>query len=508
MKKFKKILFVSLAASLFLVSCGGGEAKKESPNGNTVVISQGATPKSLNPYMYNEIPGLAVSRQFYNCLFKKDDSGNVLPDLVDTYEYLSDTQLRLVLKKGIKFHNGDELKAEDVVYSLAKMKEFPGSSIMIEEIVKSEVVDDYTVDIFLRNSSAPLLAVLAHPLTSIINKKYVEANPNSLNDNPMGTGPYVFTSWGSGEKIEMKSFADYFDGAPKVDGVIFRTISEDSSRLAALETGEVDIVYGISPIDTKTVESRDNLALISEPSTATEYVTMNNSREIFKNKYLRQAINYAIDKQSIIDSVLLGKGSVANSVVNPKVFGYSPEAFRYDYNPEKAKELIAKSGIKNPSFTINVNDGNTTRNQVAQIIQANLKEVGIDVKIEILEWSAYLQKTADGDFDAFLGGWISGTSDADIVLYPLLDSKNIGASGNRSRFSNAEFDKEVEAARVVTDPEQRKAHYKIAQDIAQEEAPLAPLYYKNENIGYNKRVKGFVYDPTNMHKLGGLEIVK
>lgn len=501
----KKIICSLLAVVLFLLGCGA--ENKESKNGNTVVISQGAKPKSLDPHLYNEIPGLAVTRQFYNSLFKKDEAGNVVPDLVDKYEYLNDTHLRLTLKKGIKFHNGEELKSDDVVFSIERMFTKPGASIMIEEIEKAEKIDDYTVDIYLKNSSSPLLFNLAHPLTSILNKKFVEENKD-INILPMGTGPYEFVSWGSGEKIEMKSFKDYFNGAPKIDGIVFRNITEDGARLAALETGEVDIVYGISPIDTQTVEKNDKLTLISEPSTATEFLCFNVEKEPFNNKDFRLAINYAIDKQSIINSILMGKGKLAKSIVNPQVFGYYDGLKGYEFDKEKAKELIEKSGVKNKSFTLNLNDGNTTRAQAAQIIQANLKEVGIDVKIEILEWGTYLQNTADGGYQAYLGGWISGTSDADIVLYPLLDTKSIGGAGNRSRYSNADFDKEVEAARKVVDPEQRKEHYKNAQIIAEADSPLVPLYYKNENVGLNKRIKGFTYDPTNMHKLENLEIIK
>ena len=146
------------------------------------------------------------------------------------------------------------------------------------------------------------------------------------------------------------------------------------------------------------------------------------------------------------------------------------------------------------------------RLQVAQIIQANLKDVGIDMKIETLEWGTYLQKTGEGDFTAYLGGWISGTSDADIVLYPLLDSKSIGFPGNRARYSNPEFDKEVEMARVVLTPEERKEHYKNAQIIAREDSPLIVLFNKNENIGINKRILGFEYDPTTMHKFKNLDV--
>lgn len=500
MKKLGYLLLIIL--SLFAVACG--KTKKESPNGNTVVIAQGAKPKSLDPHMYNEIPGLTVSRQFYNTLFNREKDGSITPELAESYKYNSDTELEVVLKKDVKFHDGTTLTADDVIYSFERMKDKPGASIMIAEIDRVEKVDDLTVKIILKQASSPLLFNLAHPITSIVSKAYEEAG-NDLAVAPMGTGAYKLISYGDGEKIEMESFKDYFAGTPKVAGITFKSIPEDTSRLAALEVGEVDIAYGMAPINAQTIEANENLDLISEPTTATEYITLNTEKAPFNNKDFRVAINYALDRQSIVDSIYLGKAVVARSVVNPNVFGFYDGLEQYTFNVEKAKELIEKSGVTEKSFTLYVNDS-PVRVQAAQIIQANLREVGIDMKIEILEWGTYLSKTGEGDFQAYLGGWISGTSDADIVLYPLLDSKSIGFAGNRARYSNPEFDKEVEAARVVSDPEARKEHYKKAQIMAHEDSPLVALYNKNENIGINKRVKGFSYDPTTMHKLGSLEV--
>ncbi|MBQ3437077.1 MAG: ABC transporter substrate-binding protein [Fusobacterium sp.] len=502
MKKIKYLLLVIF--SLFIIACGG-EKKKESQNGNTVVIAQGAKPKSLDPHMYNEIPGLAVSRQFYNTLFNREKDGTITPELAESYEYKSDTELDVVLKKGVKFHDGTELTADDVVYSFERMQEKPGASIMIAEIDRVEKIDDYSVKIFLKSSSAPLLFNLAHPITSIVSKKYSDTKTNDMSIAPMGTGAYKLVSYGDGEKIEMESFKDYFAGKPKIDKIIFRSIPEDTSRLAALETGEIDIAYGMPAITAQTIEANADLELISEPTTATEYITLNTEKAPFNNKDFRRALNYAIDKQSIVDSIYLGKARVAKSIVNPNVFGYYADIEGFELNLEKAKELIEKSGVQNTSFSLYVND-NPVRLQAAQIIQANLREVGIEMKIETLEWGTYLSKTGEGDFQAYLGGWISGTSDSDIVLYPLLNSKSIGFAGNRARYSNPDFDREVEAARVELSPEARKEHYKNAQIIAQEDSPLVVLFNKNENIGINKRVKGFNYDSTTMHKLGELEL--
>ena len=500
----KKIIYLLLLLSLFLVACGEKKSDSTETESKVVTVAQGAKPKSLDPYMYNAIPDLLVSRQFYNTLFSREKDGTIVPELAESYEYKNDKELDIVLKKGVKFHDGSELTADDVIFSIERMKKQPGSEVMVKEIDKVEKVNDYEIKILLSTPSSPLLFNLAHPLTSILNKKYVEAG-NDLSVAPMGTGAFKLVAYNDGEKIEMEAFQDYFEGTPKIQKLIIRSIPEDTSRLAALETGEIDIATGLAPINIQTVEANDKLELISEPTTATEYICLNVEKAPFNNKEFRQALNYAIDKQSIIDSMFMGKAKIAKSIVNPNVFGYYDGLEEFPYNPEKAKELIAKSGVKDTTFVLHVND-NPVRLQVAQIIQANLKDIGIDVKIETLEWGTYVQKTGEGEFQAYLGGWVSGTSDADIVLYPLLDSKSIGASGNRARYSNPKFDKEVEMARTVLNPDERKEYYKNAQLIIQEDAPLINLYNKNENIGINKRILGFEYDPTTMHKFKNLDV--
>lgn len=500
----KKILMVfSMLTALFFTACG--EKQATSGGEKIVTVGAGAKPKTLDPSMYNDIPGLAVSRQFYDTLFKREADGTIVGQLAESYEFTSPTELMVVLREGVKFHNGEVLTADDVLFSLERMKGIPASEIMISDIEKAEKVDEKTIKITLKQSSAPLLFSLAHPLTSIVNKKFVEEKAGNISVDVVGTGPYKLVSWGDGEKIELEAFDDYFLGRPKIDKLTFRVITENSSRLAALETGEVDIAYNLTALDGTTVEQNDKLELISQPTTAVEYFSVNNQKEPFNNVNFRKAISHAIDRKSIVESVYMGRGDVAKSIVNPTVFGYYAGLEDISYDPELAKEYLAKSGIKNPSFVVYTNE-NSQRQQAAQIIQANLKEIGIDIQLETLEWGTYLQKTAGGDFQGFLGGWISGTSDADIVLFPLLDTKSFGTAGNRTHYSNPKFDALVEAARSELDVEKRKDLYKEAQLILQEESPLFPLYIKNENIGINKRVQGFQYDPTNMHVLYSLDV--
>ena len=320
----------------------------------------------------------------------------------------------------------------------------------------------------------------------------------------MGTGAFKYANWGDGEKIQLVANENYFGDKAKIDELIFRAIPENTSRLAALETGEIDITT-VAPIDVQTVESNNELYAVSFPTTSTEYLTLNMNREPFNNKEFRKALHHAIDKQSIVDAVYLGKASVANTIVNPTVFGSDQTIGKTDYNPEKAKEYLEKSGVKNRTIKIMSND-NSVRLQAAQIVQANLKEIGINAEIETVEWGTYLQMTAQGDYDIFIGGWVAGTSDADIVLFPLLHSSYKGGAGNRANFDNKDYDKLVELGRTSTEPSERLKAYSEAQTILEEESPLIPLYYKNENMGLNKRITNFEAMPNLIHDYSIIEI--
>ena len=501
----KKYLFGLAIACLAIGACGekeNGVKNEEKPK--VVTVSLGSKPKSLDPAMYNEIPSLSIVEQIYNTLFQIDENGKIAPELAESYEYITPTELVIKLKKGVKFHNGDELKASDVIFSLNRMVEKPATKVMLDVIESVESINDYEVKIKLKEPSAPLLYTLSYPLTAILNEKYTEEKNGNIATDAMGTGAFKYKSWGDGEKIQLVVNEEYFGDKAKIDELIFRAIPESTSRLAALETGEIDIAT-IAPIDVQTVEGSSDLYAVSFPTTSTEYLTLNTAREPFNNKDYRKALNYAIDKQSIVDAVYLGKASVANTIVNPTVFGSDQKVGKIDYNPEVAKELLEKSGVKNKIIKIMSND-NPVRLQAAQIIQANLKEVGINAEIETVEWGTYLQMTAQGDFDVFIGGWVAGTSDSDIVLFPLLHSSYKGGAGNRANFENSEYDRLVELGRKSTESSERIEAYSKAQEILAEENPLVPLYYKNENMGLNKRIKNFIPVANTIHNYATIEV--
>lgn len=493
----KKILLLS-ALAIFL-----GNSLNALANKDTLIVAQGADAKVLDPHATNDQPSSRVAGQIYDSLVKQDINMNIIPGLAESWTQIDDTTTEFKLRNGVKFHNGEPLTADDVKFTLDRMKASPQVSHIIKAIDSIEVVDDNTVRIKTDKPFGALLSHLSHTAASILNREAVEKGGAAYGQNPVGTGPYKFVSWQAGDRITLQANPDYYLGKAPTEKVIFRSIVEGTNRTIGLETGEVDIAYDLEPVDKEMVKTLPTLDYVEEPSLSMAYIGFNVNKEALKDKKVRQAISYGLNVQDIIDVAYQGSGAKANSPIGPKVFGYNPDAKGYDYNPEKAKELLKEAGYeKGLKLKLWTND-NPTRRDIAVIAQDQLKQIGIDVTIETLEWGAYLDGTARGEHDMFILGWVSVTGDADYGLEPLFNSANKGGAGNRSFYSNPKVDELLTNAKNSTNPEERKKYYYEAQEVIQEDAPIFTIAYTTQNIGKQKTVEGFVMHPAGHHKIYG-----
>ena len=224
----------------------------------------------------------------------------------------------------------------------------------------------------------------------------------------------------------------------------------------------------------------------------------------FDNVKVRQAISYAINADDIVEAVLMGAGAPSSSPIGPKVFGYNPDIERYKQNFDKARELLTEAGYADGFKTSIWTNDNPTRVQIAQVLQAQLRQIGIDMSIEVVEWGAFLDGTSRGDHDMFILGWVTVTGDADYGLYALFNSATHGGAGNRSFYSNPEVDQLLNQARTSTDADERKELYGKVQVILQNEVPTFSIYDQFQNIGIQKNVEGFSMAPAGHHKLRGV----
>ena len=509
MKKKFGLLMTIILSMLLLVACGGSGEKKEGGDAgagtakDTLVIAQGADAKSLDPHASNDNPSSRIRVQIYDRLMELDDNGVPQPMLAESWERPDDKTIIFHLRKGVKFHNGDEMKASDVKFSLERALASPEVAEIISGINSVEVLDDYTVKVTTEKPMAAILNNLAHTTIAILSEKATKEAGDKFGQNPIGTGPYKFVSWQSGDRITLEAFPEYWQGEAPTKNVIFRNIVEDTNRTIGLETGELDIVYDISGMDKNKLKDDDRFVLIEGPQASLTYLGFNMKKAPYDNPKVREAISYAIDQKPIIDTVFLGAGEAANSIIGPNVWGYY-DVEKFTQNIEKAKALLAEAGYPDGfKAKIWVND-NPVRRDIAVILQDQLKQIGIDLAIETVEWGAFLDGTARGDHEMFLLGWGTVTRDPDYGIYELVSTSTMGSAGNRSFYSNPTVDKLLEEGRTELDPEKRKAIYKEIQEIIRKDIPMYMIIYPLQNVVTQKNIKNFKLDSAQSHKIYGV----
>lgn len=515
-KNFNRAMSLVLAAAmaLSLAACGGNQENNGSGGGtaggykNTLTWAQGADVTSLDPHQGKETPAVQVNTQIFDTLVTVDPETNeVVPQIAESWEQTDDQTYVFKIREGIKFHDGSDLTAEDVKFSLDRARNSAAVSYIVNFIEEVTVDDDHTVTVKTTAPYAPTLRNLAIPFAAIVPKAVVEADENAFIQNPVGSGPYKFVEWNHGDHVTLKAFDDYYAGKPETENLIMKVIPETSQRTIALETGEVDLAYDLAVNDIPKVNSDDKLTVYEIPSLTCWYVSMNMNKKPFDNPKVREAMSMAIDRQTIIDTINAGSGQTADAIIAPAVFGYYSTGVK-EYNPTKAKELLAEAGYPNGfSTTLWVND-NQSRIEMCQASGNGLLEVGVQCNLEVLEFGSFISRTTAGDHDLAYFGWTTSSGDADYSYYSLEHSTQQGAAGNRSFLADPDVDKLIEEARSNTNEEERKELYKELAIKLDEINNNIPVYYSSINVGANKKVEGFVMDANGYHSLEKVKVAQ
>lgn len=494
-----KRIFIAIVGALLVFSAAQAQ---------TLNVAMGADPVTFDLQKTNDQPTSQVSRQIYDTLIVQGEDLELYPGLAESWEALDETTWQFNLRKGVKWHNGDDFTAHDVVWTYERFVTLPAqSAFLLDGIMESvEAIDDHTIVMKLEMPFAPILAHLAHSSLGIMNPGVVEAAGDDYGTAVVvGTGPFKFDSWQVGDRIVVVRNDDWWGGDVKPAKVEFRPIVDAVVRGLEVESGGVDIAYSLNPTAARSAENNPDVELAKVRTLSTNYIGFNFQKEPFDNKLVRQAINHAIDVDLIVDVVHTGQGTRAISPISADVFGADPNMEGYTYDVELAKELLAEAGYPDGfSTTIWTNDS-TARIETAQIVQADLAEIGIDVEIQIIEWGTYLDDTAAGLHDMFILGWVTVTGDADYGLYSLFHSSQFGAAGNRTYYKNEEVDALLDAARVETDVDAREALYHEVQHIIKDEAPWIFTVITEEEHGVRTNVEGFVPHPAGHHRLFNIE---
>lgn len=473
---------------------GGGALK------DTLVVAQGGDITSLDPLYARNTLSVTANHHLYDYLVFLTDDGEVQPMLAESWE---ETELKIVfkLRKDVKFHNGDPMTADDVVYSLTRVRDLNQVTWAAGFISDINKIDDYTVEVNFLEPYSGKLSQFTRPGANVVPQSVVEANPEAFATNPVGTGPYKFVEWTSGDHLLMERNDDYWGEKGKSKFINIRIIGETAQRLIALENGEIDIAYDVAANDISKIEGNSNLQMITGPSARCVFISTNTqlTDSPISDKKVLQAMQYAIDKETIVQAVSYGKGLVAHTMVPPSVFGAS-DKIKTEYNLERAKELMAEAGYAD-GFTVQLHTySDQLYTEVAQVLQSQLAEIGITLDLYITDQATMIEMTSNNDHQLILKFWLT-IADAHNTLYPYYHSTSSAAAGNSAFFKNEEYDRYVTEGKTASDPAARMAAYDKCYEIAAEELPYIPIFYANLLIGTSAKVEGFSVNPYGYHRL-------
>ncbi len=507
MRHLSHIIPILIALFLLAIcSCGndtkqGAPAKKEGASdtgpayGDIMVEGSIGDASNLIPILSSDSTSHGVASMIYNGLVKYDKDLNIVGDLAESWNISKDGMtITFHLRKGVKWHDGYPFTAEDVLFTYQVTIDpktptaYSGDFLKVK---KAQAIDPYTFRVIYDIPFAPALASWS---SSILPKHLLNGKDitrTKLSRSPIGTGPYMFKEWKTGQKIVLISNPDYFEGRPYIDGYIMRIIPDMATMFLELRAKGIDRM-NLTPLQyTRQTENRffrNNFNKYRYLSFSYTYFGYNLKNPFFKDKRVRQAISHAINKEEIIQGVILGLGKVATGPFKPGTWAYNSGVKRDSYDPQKARKLLAEAGWKDTDgdgildkngkpfvFEIITNQGNEIRAKCAEIIQRRLADIGMTVKIRIIEWAAFIKEFINKRrFDATILGW---TIPLDPDLYDVWHSSKTGAEElNFISYKNDEVDQLLENGRSTFDRKVRKRCYDRIQEILAEEQPYTFLY--------------------------------
>jgi peptide/nickel transport system substrate-binding protein len=485
--------------------------------GDSIIIGSIGDISGLIPHITSDSSSHDIGSYIYSGLVRYDKNLQLEGDLAEAWE-VSDDGLKITfkLRQGVLWQDGTLFTADDVMFTYKFMIDpntptaYAGDFLMVKKL---EIIDIYTIEVTYDEPFAPALA----SWTLGILPKHLMAGKDlkttTLATQPVGTGPYKFVEWLPKEKITLEAYDQYYEGKPYIEKVIYRIIPDNATMFLELKAGGIDYM-GLDPVQysrqTDTKEFKEKFNKYKYLSNGYTYMGFNLTHELFKDKRVRQAISYAINKQAMIDGILLGLGQVAVGPYKPGTWAHNPNVKRYDYNPEKAKVLLEDAGWKDEDddgilekdgrkfeFTLITNMGNDVRKKVTEIIQAQLADIGIKVEIRIYEWATFINEFVDKKkFEALVLGWgLSQDPDAYDIWH---SDKTKDGELNFVTFKNEEVDELLIKGRTTFNQDERKAYYDKFQEILAEEAPYSFLYVAEALPVVSSRFKGIEPAPAGI----------
>lgn len=482
MKKFA-VLSTTILLLLFVLPL---QAK------DSLIVNLVNEPATVDPHKHWNHDSYAVYRNIFDNVVTRNADGEIAPQVATSWKNLSDTEIEFQLRDDIKFHDGQPLTAEDVAFSVKRIinPDFKSPQLgQFNKITDAKATGPNTVVLITDGPYPPLLAQLVK--LSVVPKHYLEeVGDEEFNKKPLGSGPYKFVEWQRGVKVVLESNDDYWRGTPPFKTVEMRAVPDGATRVANLRTGSADIVVTLDPDQANELKSEANLQVLSAATERVGYLMMNTLHGPTGDAKVREAVAYGLDRDLIIEALLGGYGATTNVLLTPAHFGYADDIAPYEYNPDKARELLAEAGYAD-GVEIIFNTSPVFDQRIVQAIQQQLAEVGMNVKIEMSDHPTYLtrRRAPPEQFGGFVfGRWSCACQDADGVLFAMFHSSSIWG-----KYNNPEVDKLLEAGRSTLDTAERQNIYHKIHEIIRAESPSLPLYQVTAIYGAAKNLS---WQPT------------
>ncbi len=464
---------------------------------SSLTIMQSEAPLTMDPANHTATYTGALLYPMYETLVEFDENMEVVPALATEWQHSEDgTEWTFTLRQGVAFHDGTPFNANAVKATFDRvinpengLASYGRFSAVINRV---EVINDFTVKFYLNDPYPAFTRFITMSGASIISPKAIAELGADLAHEAVGTGPYKFVKWVSGERVVMERNTKYWRGTPEVEQLVWKWSPEHSVMSMAIQTGEVDVVFPVPPAYAVSLGKIPSVVVQASPSNRVLWLALNTLYKPLSDARVRQALNYATDREGLVKSIMWGHGKPANSPVGPSDFGYDPACPASPYNIEKAKELLAEAGYgKGFNLSITVQEAEAP---IAEALQGMWAKIGVNVIVDLKEyglWADVVFSPPDKNpTQSVIASWAAGTYDADMILTPLFHTKNWAPTGaNLGFYSNTRVDELLNQGASETDPVARMRIYSEAQRIIHDEGAHVSLYYVSNLVAMQKNVR-------------------
>ncbi len=501
-----------------LVDPSGGEDRGQPGTLGTLIVGSASDAIKLDPARVTDNESVSICEQIYEHLVRyTPTSTEVEPSLATSWDVSPDgTVWTFHLRDGVQFHDGTPLDAEAVVFSFDRQRnpfhpnhepDFQYWDGQYQNIERIRAIDRLTVEIKIERQFAPFLTTLAMFPVSIVSPAAVKQWGPDYYKHPVGTGPFKFSAWITGDRVVLERNERYWGEKPRIRRIVFRAIPDPRQRLVALEGGAVDVAFSLQPNELQYVQLHPELHLHRVAGQNVAYVAMHTRKPPFDNVTVRRAINHAINKAPIVKLIYQGLGVPARGPVPPSLWSYREDLPDYEYDPAKARQMLAgeaAAGRLDLSRKYRLYVPRTPRSYLpqpetlARFIQRNLEEVGFKTELVIQDFYPHLESVQNGEHEMCLLGWAGDNGDPDNFLYVLFDrdTATVGTARNVAFFDSAELHGILIYAQETNDRDERTRFYQKAQEIVHREAPWVPLAHSEMAVATRDGVRDFAIHPS------------